>query len=623
MPLALTAGPSISPTFLTSTKKHQLAKYRKYTVDPIPRNRTPRILNTLDPMAKESRSSEGEGPQSTPAPGSRGRRRLDRAVLAAAACVLAAGILRFSGLGWDAGQVYHSDEANIVQAVMRVDVPRQMDPDLFVYNAVPIYLDAEIAQLVARVTGDPTWKTTRGRIALIAREVSATASTTAVALLFLLGTRLLSPWGGVLAAAFGAFCPGLVQAAHYGVTESLLVLFFLALALLVAVAPSDEPWTRGRVMLGSVVAGLAVGTKTSAVSFLLVPAVAWLLAIRERRAPHPVRAAVLFLGGTALTFFLVSPFTLLHFDRLRDQIVKERSVLNGTQMVWYTAPFLGTVRYAYEAKSLMWLAGPFLAVLGLVGIALWLARSVRDPRERNGLPLLLFSVAYLAYVGTWFAKFIRYLVPLLPVLCLAAAWLLVLLYRAYGPRGRAASVALSAFGVLASGVFSAAMLSIYLRPHTRLAASDWIYANVAPGSTIALEQLDHRVPAPRGANLPAQYAYRPVPCLQHDDRTKAGEIAGALAHSDVLVVWSRRCIDAIRSLKPLYPITNRYYSRLLDGSLGFVEVRRFASYPAILGWEIRDDAAEATFRVFDHPTVLVFVNRDRLPPEEIERRIER
>lgn len=548
------------------------------------------------------------------------RLALRPASLAGLACVLAAGLLRFSGLDWDGGQVYHSDEVTIAEAALRIDIPRQMDPDLYVYNAVPVYLDAEVARLVAWVTGDPAWKTALGRMALVARGISALASTAAVALTLLLGRRLLGDWGGVLAAAFQAFCPGLVQAAHYGVTESLLVAFFLALALVSAGAgESPEPWSAGRTALAALIAGLAIGTKTSALSFLLLPAAAWLFSLKFVGVGRTLKTAALFSVGTALTFVLVSPYSLVHFDRLSNQMAYENAVIRGTQVTWYTAPFLRSVNYVYEAGSLIWLCGPLIAVLGLAGAAGWLVSAVRDPKRRGGVPILVFSLLYFAYVGSWSAKFVRYLVPLLPVLCLAAAWLLTRL--AESRRWRIAAVATGSLAVLSSAAFSLAILSIYLRPHTRLAASDWIYSNVPAGSTIAREQLDPPLPAVRYGKSPDRYVYRSVPCLQHDDAKKVEEIAKALAGADLLVVSSRRCVDAIRYLSPIYPMTNHYYSRLLDGTLGFSPIHRFASYPTVAGWVIRDEDAEPTFRVFDHPTVLVFGNRGRLSMTELERRL--
>jgi hypothetical protein len=53
-------------------------------------------------------------------------------------------------------------------------------------------------------------------------------------------------------------------------------------------------------------------------------------------------------------------------------------------------------------------------------------------------------------------------------------------------------------------------------------------------------------------------------------------------------------------------VMKRYYDDLFAGRLGFQLDRTFKVYPSLFGWEINDDAAELTFRLFDHPRVFVF-----------------
>jgi hypothetical protein len=49
----------------------------------------------------------------------------------------------------------------------------------------------------------------------------------------------------------------------------------------------------------------------------------------------------------------------------------------------------------------------------------------------------------------------------------------------------------------------------------------------------------------------------------------------------------------------------QHYKDLFDGKLGFALVKTFKVYPALFGWTINDDAAEFTFRYFDHPRVFI------------------
>jgi hypothetical protein len=54
-------------------------------------------------------------------------------------------------------------------------------------------------------------------------------------------------------------------------------------------------------------------------------------------------------------------------------------------------------------------------------------------------------------------------------------------------------------------------------------------------------------------------------------------------------------------------VVKQYYEDLFAGRLGFRLLRSFKVYPRLGGIDINDDAAELTFRLFDHPRVFVFV----------------
>jgi hypothetical protein len=44
----------------------------------------------------------------------------------------------------------------------------------------------------------------------------------------------------------------------------------------------------------------------------------------------------------------------------------------------------------------------------------------------------------------------------------------------------------------------------------------------------------------------------------------------------------------------------------LAGRLGFELIKTFKVYPKLFGYEINDDSAELSFRLFDHPRVYIF-----------------
>ena len=123
---------------------------------------------------------------------------------------------------------------------------------------------------------------------------------------------------------------------------------------------------------------------------------------------------------------------------------------------------------------------------------------------------------------------IRYFLPIAPALCLTAAWALI---RITAPEAdascangsptarwrRAAGVLAIAVVVVPTYAWALAFSSIYTRPHTRIAASRWLYANLPWKVTLQVEGAD-------GADAA-------LPVAAHDHTTGAG-LAGTGGNID-------------------------------------------------------------------------------------------
>jgi len=72
------------------------------------------------------------------------------------------------------------------------------------------------------------------------------------------------------------------------------------------------------------------------------------------------------------------------------------------------------------------------------------------------------------------------------------------------------------------------------------------------------------------------------------------------------IIISNTWMERFLSLPEEFPAEFEFYSRLQEGTLGFRLVKVFKVYPEFLGVRIVDDAAELSFRIFDHPAVYVF-----------------
>src|SRR3990167_9746947 len=97
--------------------------------------------------------------------------------------------------------------------------------------------------------------------------------------------------------------------------------------------------------------------------------------------------------------------------------------------------------------------------------------------------LLLFS-----YQGIQFAKNMRYFIPIYPFLAILSAYFLHEISQYINNKSNL-KIGLLGYWVIGLLViiYPLSFISIYARPHSRIAASEWIYQNITPGSQLAIE----------------------------------------------------------------------------------------------------------------------------------------
>ena len=147
---------------------------------------------------------------------------------------------------------------------------------------------------------------------------------------------------------------------------------------------------------------------------------------------------------------------------------------------------------------------------------------------------------------------------------------------------------------------------IYRQPHTRVAASTWIYGNVAAGTTIAVEHWDDALPLNVHGRSSSDYTLKELKLYDEEGESKRQGLIAILDAADLIAISSNRLYGSIPRAPWRYPLARRYYELLFSGQLGFKLERVFASYPRIGSFELNDDHAEEAFSVYDHPKVLIF-----------------
>jgi hypothetical protein len=254
--------------------------------------------------------------------------------------------------------------------------------------------------------------------------------------------------------------------------------------------------------------------------------------------------------------------------------------------------------------------------------------------------LLAWAGPYLAISGILHARYLRYMLPLVPVLCIVAARGLVKsqasdVKRRSSGLGRWRSVVGPWLLVAATLAYAVAFAGIYHEPHSWIAASEWVYRQVPAGSTLAVEDWDTPLPLPLDVDgrprRIEEYDLRVLTLYaEPDGSAKWQGLTANLAASDYLIVASRRLYGSIPRLPDRYPVASSYYERLFAGDLGFELVAEFTRGPAWLNPRIPPlpGAAPAILRpdesfvVYDHPRALILRNAQHLPAADLLRRLE-
>lgn len=521
---------------------------------------------------------------------------------------LLAGFLRFYNLNWDMGLNFHPDERNIALAITRISFFDQLNPQFFAYGGFLIYLYRALGEVLVGFTQNRNWVSDWGSISLIGRHFSALVSTVSIPLIFIIASRVFGKKEAIYSTIIAAFAPAFIQTAHFAVTESLLVFIILILTIfsLEIISNSKSAYFNTGVFMG-----LAVATKTSALSFAIIPLVTHLISLNKKNFFQKNLLLINTLLISILVFSIFSPYAFIDRDKFIESMKYEFGVVRGTLPVPYTLQFSHTTTYLYNITNLPWLLGP----ISLVGILAIIAIFYVSLTKRNKKYLLftVFPLVYFIYIGSWYTKFIRYMLPIIPFLIISSSWLLVKIEKHLKKVG----IFLSILFISLSIIWGLSFFRIYLVPQTRIASSEWIYNNIPMGSVIYNEHWDDGLPLSIEDKNQSLYRREELTMYEPDNFSKAKYLAEKLSLGDYIILNSRRLWGTLIKSEDKYPITSKYYKYLFLGKLGYKQIVSFSSYPGIGNFVINDDASEETFQVYDHPKVMIFKNQKRLSKEEI------
>ncbi len=549
--------------------------------------------------------------------------------------MLVAAAFRFYGLAWGYPYDFHGDENFVInmtqQMHQRVLAGQVPNPAVSTYGSLPFYvlwLLWLLANTILRWAGHPFGIDTAPML-LVGRLISATFGTLTVYGVYLLGRRLWNRAVGLWAAIFLAVTVSALRESHFYAVDTMMV-GWVVFALYTAAGILLYGRRRDYVLTG-LLAGLALSTKAAGLPLLLPLFVAHLMRSEAWQwRPWQLHWRRLWtrnfswMAGLAIiTFLAIDPWPILQAGsywrhNANYAIATQFDVVRGAYRPFYTMHFSYTRPFIYQlVNPLFWSLGPVLEIVGLLGIGYSLYRVWEG--DQKDLLVLAWLVPYGLIVGSWYAKFVRYVLPLLPFFALLAARWLVLLWQSRVRWRQALGGILIAVTFLATTFYALAYMNIYRQPDTRLRALAYL-RRLPAGTTVLVErdstlkfnqlngryglkQLHVKVLDHYGQVAQTDAAFfNPTPPKPAEVRA---QLYGALDGVDYMVLsdtWMGRYLK----LPDLFPAEYEFYSRLQEGQLNFRLVKTFKVYPACCGVTIDDDAAELTFHLFDHPHVYIF-----------------
>lgn len=414
------------------------------------------------------------------------------------AIVAVAAWLRLWNLTQGLPGVLHPDEGPVLDSVKRVLLSGSLHPRFFIYPALQIYLTAAAAAfahpLLSWASHVPAWPqycTSELHLATVGRALVAAFGVATVVLVYVIGRRLVSGTAGLAAAAFLAVCPYHALDTRYTNVDVAMTFWgLLALHCALVHARRPRPWV---LWTGVAAVGAAAATKYLGVMFVLP---LWVAVFCQPPGPKGrgllKRTALCagLLAGVALAFLALAPYTVLDYPSFRAAMDHETRYGYQAQLGWDLSP-RGWVyhRYVYQLAASL----PFCLGFGIHALALWGLAALWRRRGPGRWVFMAGVVPYFLLVGSLEHVFPRYLVPLLPGLCVAAG-AAVAAGMDSGRRWRRGLVwALAGLG-LAQGIGMASTMSAGMDPHIGYQAEAWITDNVPAGSTVAASYLQHMIP---------------------------------------------------------------------------------------------------------------------------------
>ncbi len=523
--------------------------------------------------------------------------------------------VRVVGLNWDQGYHLHPDERFLTMVAVAIEWPSslaeyfstQSSPlnphnrnfDFFVYGLFPILIVKYFSQVLSLHD--------YASLNLVGRGLSAVVDTLVILFVYKIVFRITKK---ELPALISAFIYSLlvlpIQLSHYFATDPYLNLFLAAsLYLLMIFIDTHRPY-RLSALIG-VVWGLAIASKITAILFAPIVGIAFIAhLVRHKKVAHLVISGLILSLTLFVTVRVAYPYL---FSGLFTP--NQKLIANWTQLKHLEVPsphFPPSVQWADTPKFVF----PFLNIFYFGAGPIWTILAIVALFRRRLFLISAWVLLLFVFQGSQIIKPLRYLLPIFPSLAIAAGIYL-------STFSKKTTIIL----IILGAVWGVGFLSIYTRPHPRVAASEWIYKNIPAGSRLSCDLWDDCLPL-------SNRSYRLIETRPFDSNWSQYE--ASLRDVEYLAISSNRTYGSITHKPDFYPETAKFYGDLFGGRTEFKKIAEFTSRPGFSipgisycftppglnygrvsgagcdteGVWLVDDFADESFTVYDHPKVTIF-----------------
>jgi hypothetical protein len=399
------------------------------------------------------------------------------------------------------------------------------------------------------------------------------------------------------------------------------------------------------IILAGICVGMAIASKISAVYILpvfgcLLFVLVGTLELQSKRHSVFLQRCLLFVifGATLMVtiylavriagpyYFATSNiFSLRLHPNFIDNIEELKRLSNsdgwfppGVQWIHKSKPW-------FALQNIAWFGlGLGMTIATVVGFAVLLGGWLKYQVKKSGITLsialwgvVVWATGILLYQAMQIAHTLRYFLILYPFFAVLAAigihWLFCRIEAT--PYRLSVKRAMQAVLVVVVSLWTVAFCHIYTVPHSRIAASKWMWDNMPNGSQIGLEHWDDPLPL----NLPGTggkiITGVEMPIFGQDTDEKWVQMKQKFAQIQYYVMTSNRGWGSVTTVPERFPQQTKFYKDLFAEKTEFTHLKTFTSYPTLcvpwtqICYHFDDQWSEEAFTVYDHPKVMIYIKK--------------